>query len=121
MSAATSERKVGAAAPPDVGPAKTKFAFSLTSVAVSVPLEVTGEPLTEKIEGIVSATLVTVPRFPFRVVPVKDELFRLQESGGLVWKDVEQLVQGDWLRTIPGVHPCDGFFAAILERWGAGI
>jgi 16S rRNA C967 or C1407 C5-methylase (RsmB/RsmF family) len=25
-------------------------------------------------------------------------------------------VAGPYLRTIPGVHPCDGFFAAILER-----
>ena len=23
---------------------------------------------------------------------------------------------GDALRTLPGVHPCDGFYAAVLER-----
>jgi 16S rRNA C967 or C1407 C5-methylase (RsmB/RsmF family) len=25
-------------------------------------------------------------------------------------------VSGDFLRTLPGVHPCDGFFAAIFEK-----
>jgi 16S rRNA (cytosine967-C5)-methyltransferase len=28
----------------------------------------------------------------------------------------ESLVSGPYLRTIPGVHPCDGFFAAVLEK-----
>lgn len=28
----------------------------------------------------------------------------------------ETLVRGPYLRTLPGVHPCDGFFAAILAR-----
>jgi 16S rRNA C967 or C1407 C5-methylase (RsmB/RsmF family) len=23
---------------------------------------------------------------------------------------------GDFLQTLPGVHPCDGFFAAVVER-----
>jgi 16S rRNA (cytosine967-C5)-methyltransferase len=46
----------------------------------------------------------------------KDELQRLRAAGDLVWADVDSLVSGKFLRTIPGVHPCDGFFAAILER-----
>lgn len=25
-------------------------------------------------------------------------------------------VRGDYLRTLPGVHPCDGFFAAVIEK-----
>jgi len=29
---------------------------------------------------------------------------------------LESLTSGPYLRTIPGVHPCDGFFAAILQR-----
>jgi len=33
-----------------------------------------------------------------------------------VWPNIDQLVRGDFLRTIPGVQPCDGFFAAVLER-----
>ncbi len=28
----------------------------------------------------------------------------------------EQLTAGPYLRTIPGVHPCDGFFAAVLQK-----
>lgn len=52
----------------------------------------------------------------FKMVPVRTELQRLQESGELVWKNIDELISGDFLRTIPGVHPCDGFFAAILEK-----
>jgi 16S rRNA (cytosine967-C5)-methyltransferase len=52
----------------------------------------------------------------FRLVPVRDELLKLQASGELVWSKVESLVSEKFLRTIPGVHPCDGFFAAIFER-----
>jgi 16S rRNA (cytosine967-C5)-methyltransferase len=52
----------------------------------------------------------------FRIVPMRGELARLQESQEMVWKDIESLVKDDFLRTIPGIHPCDGFFAAILEK-----
>jgi hypothetical protein len=51
-----------------------------------------------------------------RLVPVKDELARLQNSGALVWKNLDDLISCDFLRTFPGVHPCDGFFAAVLEK-----
>jgi 16S rRNA (cytosine967-C5)-methyltransferase len=52
----------------------------------------------------------------FKIIPVRDELARLQKSGALVWSNIDQLVSGNFLRTLPGVHPCDGFFAAIMER-----
>jgi 16S rRNA (cytosine967-C5)-methyltransferase len=52
----------------------------------------------------------------FQIVPIKDELALLQESGDLVWQDIDSLVSGDFLRTIPGVQPCDGFFAAVLKK-----
>src|SRR6185369_8774417 len=52
----------------------------------------------------------------FKIIPARTELHRLQESGELVWKNVDELISGNFLRTIPGVHPCDGFFAAILEK-----
>lgn len=52
----------------------------------------------------------------FHSIPARQELARLLESGELVWKDIDQLVSGDFLRTLPGVHPCDGFFAAVIER-----
>jgi len=46
----------------------------------------------------------------------RKELEQLRDSGELVWSDIDSLLTGNFLRTIPGVHPCDGFFAAILER-----
>ena len=52
----------------------------------------------------------------FRVIPMRGELERLSTSGDPVWPNIDQLVRGDFLRTIPGVQPCDGFFAAVLER-----
>jgi 16S rRNA (cytosine967-C5)-methyltransferase len=52
----------------------------------------------------------------FRIIPVRSELQRLRDSGELVWKNIDELTSGDFLRTIPGVHPSDGFFAAILEK-----
>jgi 16S rRNA (cytosine967-C5)-methyltransferase len=52
----------------------------------------------------------------FKVIPIKTELRRLQQSGELVWKNIDDLISGNFLRTIPGVHPCDGFFAAVLEK-----
>jgi len=32
----------------------------------------------------------------------------------LTWPDVESLTSGPYLRTLPGTHPCDGFFAAMI-------
>ncbi len=52
----------------------------------------------------------------FRVVDCAEELRRLQAEGEVTWHDPASLTRGAYLRTIPGVHPWDGFFAAILER-----
>ncbi len=52
----------------------------------------------------------------FRILDCRTELARLKESGDLIWPDPADLTRGPYLRTIPGRHPCDGFFAAILER-----
>jgi len=68
----------------------------------------------EENEQVVTASLAGAS--DFRIVPVLTELQRLQESGELVWKNLDELIIGDFLRTIPGVHPCDGFFAAVLEK-----
>jgi len=65
-------------------------------------------------EDVVDAALVANPEF--RIVPVKQELLRLREQNELAWEKVDQMVRGDFLRTTPGVQPCDGFFAAVLER-----
>jgi 16S rRNA (cytosine967-C5)-methyltransferase len=52
----------------------------------------------------------------FRAVDCRTELQRLRSEGDLAWSDLDSLVSGQYLRTIPGVHPCDGFFTAILQK-----
>jgi len=51
-----------------------------------------------------------------RLLDCRSELNGMQERGELVWRDLDSITDGPFLRTLPGVHPCDGFFAAILER-----
>ncbi len=51
-----------------------------------------------------------------RVVNCRIELERLQQEGELICPDLSSLTRGPYLRTLPGVHPCDGFFSAILEK-----
>ncbi|HYK49500.1 MAG TPA: RsmB/NOP family class I SAM-dependent RNA methyltransferase [Terriglobales bacterium] len=52
----------------------------------------------------------------FKLMDCRPELEQLQNSGELAWKDIDSLLSGSYLRTLPGTHPCDGFFAAIIER-----
>ena len=52
----------------------------------------------------------------FRVLDCRLELEWLRAEGELVWNKFDSLISGRFLRTIPGVHPCDGFFVAILQR-----
>lgn len=52
----------------------------------------------------------------FRLQDCNEELDRLKIAGTLTWPDPRSLTRGPYLRTIPGIHPCDGFFAAILEK-----
>jgi 16S rRNA (cytosine967-C5)-methyltransferase len=51
-----------------------------------------------------------------RLLDCRAELDRLKSSGTLTWSDLDNLTHGPYLRTIPGIHPCDGFFAAVLAR-----
>lgn len=46
------------------------------------------------------------------------ELERLLRDGELALDDLDSLLDGKYLRTIPEVSPSDGFFAAVLERSG---
>jgi 16S rRNA (cytosine967-C5)-methyltransferase len=74
------------------------------------------------IEEVIGKTGITagVPALPegrtVRLLDCRAELIRLRDEGELVWPDLDSLLLGPFLRTIPGVHPCDGFFAAILEK-----
>jgi 16S rRNA (cytosine967-C5)-methyltransferase len=52
----------------------------------------------------------------FRLVNAREELERLKAQGELAWPDLDSVISGPYLRTLPGVHPCDGFFAAVLEK-----
>jgi 16S rRNA (cytosine967-C5)-methyltransferase len=52
----------------------------------------------------------------FHLLDCRTELARLKEEGQLVCPDLLSLTRGPYLRTLPGIYPCDGFFAAILER-----
>jgi len=52
----------------------------------------------------------------FHVLDCRGELRKLQEAGELVWSELAALTREGFLQTLPGVHPCDGFFAAALER-----
>ncbi len=49
------------------------------------------------------------------IVPCERVLEELKGSGELAWAKPEELVRGSFLRTLPG-YPCDGFFAAVLQR-----
>jgi len=50
------------------------------------------------------------------VVQCEGVLEELRASGELAWAEPRTLVRGDFLRTLPGVHPCEGFFAAVLRK-----
>jgi 16S rRNA (cytosine967-C5)-methyltransferase len=52
----------------------------------------------------------------FRLLNCRPELDRLKTTGELTWPDPASLMRGPYLRTIPSLHNCDGFFAAILEN-----
>lgn len=56
----------------------------------------------------------------FQVVPLDEDVTRLEREGALHPRGAEQLresaLRGSFLRTIPGVHACDGFFAALMAR-----
>jgi 16S rRNA (cytosine967-C5)-methyltransferase len=58
---------------------------------------------------------VLANRSDLKLLNIASELERLRDPGELVWPNIDSLIRGSFLRTIPGVHPCDGFFAAILE------
>jgi 16S rRNA (cytosine967-C5)-methyltransferase len=67
-------------------------------------------------EAVVEATVGASPAF--MIADCRTELERSQRSGELLWKDVDSLLSGRYMRTLPGIHPCDGFFAAVIERKG---
>ena len=51
-----------------------------------------------------------------RLLDCRFELEQLKIDRELIWPSPEALTSGPYLRTLPGVHLCEGFFAAILEK-----
>ncbi len=68
----------------------------------------------EENEDVVEAVLAG--RDDLRVSDIRGELENLRAAGELTWSDVASLTRGPYLRTVPGVHPCDGFFAAVIDK-----
>ena len=68
----------------------------------------------EENEAAVEAVLDELPEFS--IVDCRRELEQLQQEGELSVDGIEALLDGPYLRTIPGIHACDGFFAAIIQR-----
>lgn len=59
---------------------------------------------------------VIMARSDVRLVHISDLLIELRADGEVIYQDFDLLARGPCLRTVPGMHPCDGFFAAALER-----
>jgi 16S rRNA (cytosine967-C5)-methyltransferase len=75
----------------------------------------------EENEQVVEEVLREIPGVG--VVPVEGILDSLAESGVVTAEGRERLRTATslgFLRTLPGVHTCDGFFAAVLERQSSG-
>ncbi len=68
----------------------------------------------EENEQVVEKALSDEPEFS--LLDSRLELKQLCEEGELAWSDLDSLASGRFLRTIPGVHPYDGFFVAILQK-----
>jgi 16S rRNA (cytosine967-C5)-methyltransferase len=62
------------------------------------------------VEAVVGAAL------EFKIVDCRAELEQLQRAGELAWEALDSLLAGPYLRTLPGTHPCDGFFTVMIER-----
>ena len=69
----------------------------------------------EENEAVVEAMIAASPEF--EVVDCRETLEHLQSSGEFTAGfPITSLLSGPYLRTTPGIHPCDGFFAALIKR-----
>ncbi len=75
----------------------------------------------EENEAVIEAMLEHSPGL--RILPIAARLIEMHAEGTLHDDGLEHLLQyavtGAYLRTIPGVSPCDGFFAALLTVQGS--
>jgi len=68
----------------------------------------------EENEAVVEEVLRDTEGYQLR--DCREELEKLRATGELKWEDLDSLLNGRFLRTIPGMQPCDGFFAAVIEK-----
>ncbi len=69
----------------------------------------------EENEAVVEA--VVADSTEFKIGDMKNELEQLRQHGEFPSElDIASLLSGRHLRTLPGPHPSDGFFAAVIER-----
>jgi 16S rRNA (cytosine967-C5)-methyltransferase len=68
----------------------------------------------EENEAVIQDCLSGRPEF--RETGLESQWSALLDEGSLAAGSAEGLLERGRLRTLPGVHPCDGFFAAMLER-----
>jgi 16S rRNA (cytosine967-C5)-methyltransferase len=68
----------------------------------------------EENEAVVEEVLRDAAEYQLR--DCREELEKLSANGELVWRNLDSLLSGNFLRTVPGVQPCDGFFAAVIEN-----
>ncbi|WP_035350652.1 transcription antitermination factor NusB [Edaphobacter aggregans] len=67
----------------------------------------------EECEQVVEAVLAeTNSAHPLPIQPLLDHL----RTSGVLQQPLNAAVRGNYLRTLPGTHPGDGFFAALIER-----
>ena len=68
----------------------------------------------EENESVIQDCLSGRPEF--REVGLEHRVESLAAEGILVAGSADGLLEKGRLRTLPGIHPCDGFFAASIER-----
>jgi 16S rRNA (cytosine967-C5)-methyltransferase len=68
----------------------------------------------EENESVIQDCLTGRPEF--REAGLDKQLQSLIEAGSFAERSAVGLLEKGRLRTLPGIHPCDGFFAAMIER-----
>lgn len=68
----------------------------------------------EENEAVIEAALSA--HSSIQLLNCHDRLQELRTDGMLTTADIDSLTRGPYLRTIPGLQHCDGFFAAILRK-----
>jgi 16S rRNA (cytosine967-C5)-methyltransferase len=68
----------------------------------------------EENQEVVEQVLATKPEL--QLLSCRVELEQLRQNGELAWQQLESISEDPFLRTVPGVHPVDGFFAAMITK-----